>query len=1385
MMAHFKNKFMFNFWPENIKGRNRIFKIFFLLLFCIVLAPASKAMTTYQPQRADLTSAKFGWTNFQRLTGKGLSCLAQDSLQNIWFGTQTGIYRYDGHSWTHYSTEHGLPDGFLRILCVTANNRLYALYENSGLFVQKDTLWHKMNLSIANESALYHNICPVGKDSLWIASHHGAILHTGNSNILYRDESSFILPLDANEQTLLEQSRYDIYDVYEDHNENLFFIALQDTDVQLIFIPHWKKNLKNHTQWKSYPIKVQSQITNIRPKMIQSTQGDYWIYAYSEEFGLYHFAHPDSTWSFIDLSKKGGTNVVLSALETHDNKIWFGGNGYLYSFENGTLKVYRPEELGIPITGVQLLQTKDRALWLACLNAQVYRIDYGGNRWNMFEDLHFQCETANGTRYFLSREGHVIRNQSPQKTWHAFDETDGLMNMPLVVITAADGSIWSAGSHHGIAAVSRLEENKWHTDTFPDLSWSISHNAALAARDSSLWFGSISDPFGQFKGGCVVYQLVENGYSNKRIISQHESFNRISALAQDVYGRIWAAASHLLYFKNDRWQLVDHPQDLQKGWLDHVMAAGDSSLWVAKGGVGIYRIKGEQWKKFTVEDGLPSNMATFLLEDEKGVLAATDMGLGRFDEKNWTPFNLDDELRIPREYGVLKLEKNGRLWINQAARDWYFRALHDDPETSQPRFRTISYMPDNRAPDTKIDVFQKRLNKPANQYIVWHGIDPFEITPQKELTFSYRLGTDSWSPFSASNTLQLLNMKAGRYTFQVRARDRDGNIDLKPAQIRFRVLPPIWKQGWMIALLIVFSSVIIGLLISIALKNKKLIEAKNNVEEAASFKERFFMNISHEFRTPLTIILGAISSLSNGKKSSFSDKRQFNILHRHAQYLLHLVNQLLEFRRIESGAHRLGVAQADLVKLVQHTVALFKPMARDHRIICKVQTFLQSWHVWFDQKKVEMILMNLIGNALKFTPDGGKISISIDKKTLPSKNIKNGKHLPHDQAGKNNQSWAEIKISDTGIGIPPERLPHIFDRFYTVEHPGKLYYDSIGIGMDLTKELVELHKGTIKVSSTVNAGSTFTVLLPIEKAFFNENEIDTSQQILQNTTLSQDVLEEIRQERQKLTAIQVDENIGPRGNNKPLLLVAEDHPDMSSMLKSWLQNLYEIIVTEDGSQALDAAISHVPDLIISDVMMPNMDGIELTRRLKSNVITSHIPVILLTIKSKVEHRIQGIETGADAYLAKPFVREELDAIIDNLIKTRKELRKRFSRELVVKPKDITISDLDEQFLEKCIHTVEKHISDADFHINEFCREIGMSRTQAYHKVKNLSGFSLNEFILHIRLKRAAQLVAESQMNISEIAYSLGFCDHAHFSRHFKRTFGCPPKEYRNKQRQSE
>jgi len=544
------------------------------------------------------------------------------------------------------------------------------------------------------------------------------------------------------------------------------------------------------------------------------------------------------------------------------------------------------------------------------------------------------------------------------------------------------------------------------------------------------------------------------------------------------------------------------------------------------------------------------------------------------------------------------------------------------------------------------------------------------------------------------------------------------------------------------------------------------------------------MNISHEFRTPLTMILGAVSSLSHGTKSSSGVKQQFNILHRHAQYLLHLVNQLLEFRRIESGAHRLGVVREDLVNVVRHTVTLFKPMAREHRIVCKVQTSLQSWHVWFDQKKIEMILMNLIGNAFKFTPDGGKISISINKKTLSSKNTKNGKRVPHEQTGKTNQSWAEIKISDTGIGIPPERLTHIFDRFYTVEHPGKLYYDSIGIGMDLTKELVELHKGRISVTSTVNAGSTFTVLLPVEKTFFNENEIDTSQQISQNTALPQEVLEEIRQERQKLTATQIDENIGPRSNNKPLLLVAEDHPDMSSMLKSWLQDLYEIIVTEDGLQALDAALSQVPDLIISDVMMPNMDGIELTKRLKSNVITSHIPVILLTIKSQIEHRIQGIETGADAYLVKPFFREELDAIIGNLIKTRKELRKQFSRELVVKPKDITISDLDGQFLEKCIRTVEEHISDADFHINEFCREIGMSRTQAYHKVKNLSGFSLNEFILHIRLKRAAQLVVESQMNISEIAYSLGFCDHAHFSRHFKRMFGCPPKEYRNKHHQA-
>jgi signal transduction histidine kinase/DNA-binding response OmpR family regulator len=623
-------------------------------------------------------------------------------------------------------------------------------------------------------------------------------------------------------------------------------------------------------------------------------------------------------------------------------------------------------------------------------------------------------------------------------------------------------------------------------------------------------------------------------------------------------------------------------------------------------------------------------------------------------------------------------------------------------------------------------------------------------------------------------------MTPGQHSFHIKARDRAGNIDPSPAHISFTVFPPIWKQLWFISMISLFLITILTLLVALGINNQRLSHANQEISTVSAFKENFYLNISHELRTPLTMIIASLSQLTAKTGLKFSNiSDQLSVMKQHSHYLLRLVNQLLEFRKIESRSYPIRVQEGDLGDFIQQIKKRFEPFAQQHAInlTLKVSDVKTGW---FDPNNLETILVNLIGNALKYTPDSGSISISVKSAWHSFIPALNGKKNIGSSIIKNCH-WIRLQVADTGIGIPKERLLHIFDRFYHVEHPGKLYYDSIGIGLDLTKEIVELNHGTITVESEEGKGSLFTVNLPIDKRCFADSQAVPAVKFNVTPQVDTARMDEILEERQRLLAPpgqSTNEQSSHSNTKAPLLLIVEDHPDLRHLLFSFLNDSYSVLQADNGQEGLDLAREHIPNLIISDVMMPKMDGMELTRILKNDIKTSHIPVILLTVKHETVNRILGFEIGADDYLSKPFEYEELRVRIENLINNRKKLQQRFSKEIHVQPKDITITSLDAGFLEKCISIIEENIDEAEFNVDLFCKKIGMSRTLAYQKVKSISGFSLKEFITHIKLKRAAQYLVDSDMNVGEIAYTLHFSDHAHLSRLFKKAFGLSPLEYR-------
>ncbi len=569
------------------------------------------------------------------------------------------------------------------------------------------------------------------------------------------------------------------------------------------------------------------------------------------------------------------------------------------------------------------------------------------------------------------------------------------------------------------------------------------------------------------------------------------------------------------------------------------------------------------------------------------------------------------------------------------------------------------------------------------------------------------------------------------------------------------------QRNMMIGMILLVLSVLFFLLWSY--RNKQKLNKK--LKELNLAKSRFFANISHEFRTPLTLLLGPLEKLLNNPKQE--EKEMIRLMHRNASRLLFLDNQLLDLAKLESGKLKLEVRKYDIIQALKGMSMSFESLAERQQISFQCIFHDGETEAFFDKDKLEKIISNLLSNALKFTPQNGAVifeaSIISDKMKLPQRfKNKTGETL-------------FISVSDTGKGISKEQQEFVFDRFYQVDSGIRRNFEGTGLGLSLTKELVELHHGVILLESEPGKGSTFKVYLPIDKNAYSTNEIIEDRKE-ENTTSIRTV--GISAEN-RIESANLGEDIIPESVEEGLLqiLIVEDNQDMRTYIRDCFTGQYIILEAMDGIDGLKIATDKIPDIIVTDLMMPRMDGIELCKRLKTDARSSHIPVILLTALSSVEDRIHGLQTGADDYIAKPFNRKELLARVYNLTQQRKMLRERFGKEIKIQAKDITVTSADELFLNKLITLIEKNIANPDLNVDSLLEEIHLSRSQLHRKLKALTDLSATEFIRNIRLKRAAQLLEQNHGSISETVYAVGFSSLSYFSKCFQKQFGVSPKDF--------
>jgi len=519
------------------------------------------------------------------------------------------------------------------------------------------------------------------------------------------------------------------------------------------------------------------------------------------------------------------------------------------------------------------------------------------------------------------------------------------------------------------------------------------------------------------------------------------------------------------------------------------------------------------------------------------------------------------------------------------------------------------------------------------------------------------------------------------------------------------------------------------------------------LRELNAVKTNIYTNITHEFRTPLSIIIGLAEQLTDNPKIKLDEGLQ--IIKRNSKSLLRLISQMLDLSKLEAKAMPANLFQGDIIGYLKYIMESFESLAQSKKINLHFRTEMDQLIMDFDAEKMLQIISNLLSNSIKATPSGGDIHLLISKEI------------------SNNTNQLNIKVRDTGIGIPADKLPNIFDRFYKVDDDSSIKAEGTGIGLALLKELVTLLKGKIKVESEVSKGTEVTIVLPITNKAELKHDMDL-------TNLVQDISTFIPETNRE--SFSEEENTEIK-KDLPILLIIEDNLDVTRYLKSLLVTNYNVYTAMNGREGLDKALELIPDIVISDVMMPEMDGFTLCEKLKTDERTSHIPVILLTARSSDMSKLEGLETGADDYLIKPVNAKELLIRIKNLIEQRRRLRERFSKDVTLSPKDIAVTSADQRFLEKAIETVEKEMKEPDFSVEQFSKEVGMSTSQLYRKIHALTNQSPVEFIRTFRLKRAAYLLEQKFGNVAEIAFEVGFNNLSYFAKCFRELFGKAPSEY--------
>ena len=917
-------------------------------------------------------------------------------------------------------------------------------------------------------------------------------------------------------------------------------------------------------------------------------------------------------------------------------------------------------------------------------------------------------------------------------------------------------------------------------------------------KQERLWLGT-------YKNGILLYTPKDGRIT--RIGDKGSEFLDICSFSEDINGKIWIGTQTGIYsyFNNQLSYEKELNAQLPDIMVHGIIRDKNGKLWVGTFGKGVVVFDEDDKKlyNFTTDHSFPSNAVNYMMEDSrKRILVATregiiifkdvsqpnvfvsfgakeglentqvraiqedhdgyiwistNGGISRLDEKNKRFYNYNYHDGIPMGDfmdGSTCITPDGTLFFGSQNGACYFnpRELSSPREVSPvtiTQFFIYNKQTESRDTRLPVPISNRIVELPYNQNTFNISFNVLDYTQSSQVEFSYMLEglENAWYSTQGDNQVTFRNIPHGNYVFKVKTRFRNQEWNENAAQLTVVIAPPLWltwyaKLGYVILFIFALYALLRFYKRKLDLESSLEVERKQslNKQELNEERLRFYTNITHELRTPLTLILGPLEDLLSDATLSPKHANKISIIHDSATRLLNLINRILEFRKTETQNRKLSVAKGDLGQLVQEVGLRYKELNPNNKVNYHIHIETEDTEIFYDADMITIILDNLMSNAAKYTSEG---DITLSLRSVEENQIK----------------YTEISVSDTGHGIDAEALPHIFDRYYQAK--SKYQASGSGIGLALVKGLSELHEGILKIESAVDTGTTFTLRLLTENTYPNaihtQHDMEKKPMDAEETTITDTPTE-----------------------NHPIVLVVEDNTDIREYIRSSFTELYEVITAKDGKEGWELAQARIPNIIVSDIMMPVMDGIELCKRIKEDMRTSHIPVILLTAKDSLQDKEEGYASGADSYLTKPFSAKLLHSRINNLLETRKKIASLLALADIQPKQESAVSSLnklDNEFLQKITQIIEENLEMEKMDIAFIADKMCMSHSTLYRKIKGLTDMSANEFIRKVKMRKGVELLMSGQYTISEIAYMIGFSSVAYFRQCFKDEYGMSPSDY--------